>query len=252
MRMNSSSCLLKISVFFYFFIACLSAFSQSLIVGIPSIDVAEPHHVEVTHETQLNFWQNPTKWNSFNFACYGLGHGAELTTTLNNLSNEGSDNLALGLGAKKILPLATATNYWQSKIGVGGNVQYSTVRANVGIWAYAIYSARHPRTKTRITAGLNYGQSQTFGFRKQFQNGASTLEPNNLATFICGFEQPIYRNVSIIGDWYSGNHDLAAFIPAIQIDLGKNVLILGYKLPNSKEIGNQALIVEFMMSIPTK
>ena len=68
------------------------SFSQSLIVGIPSIDVAEPHHLEVTHETQLNFWERPAKWNSFNFACYGLGSNAELTTTLNNLSNDGSEN----------------------------------------------------------------------------------------------------------------------------------------------------------------
>ncbi len=228
------------------------AFSQSLIVGMPSIDVAEQHHVEVTHETQLNFWDKPKKWNSFNFACYGLGHQAELTTTLNNLSNEGSTNLALGVGLKKILPLVKGDNYWESKIGLGGNVQYSTIRRDFGIWTYGLYSVRHPKTKTRLTVGVNYGQSQTFGFRERTQNGGLIFEPNNLITFIGGLEQPIYRNVSLIGDWYSGSHDLAAFIPAIQIDIGKHVLILGYKLPNSKQSGNQAVIAEFMFSIPTK
>jgi len=238
-----------ILLIFFFFISDFT-FSQSLIVGMPSIDVAEPRHLEITHETQINLWEKPTKWNSFNFACYGLGHEAELTTTLNNLSNEGSSNLALGIGVKKILPLVRENNYWQSKVGLGGNIQYSTARGNAGIWTYAIYSLQHPKTKTRLTAGLNYGQSQTFGFRQRVENGVSILEPNNTTSFILGFEQPIYHNISLIGDWYSGNHDLAAFIPALQIDIKKHVLILGYKFPNSKENGNQAVIAEFMFSIP--
>jgi hypothetical protein len=55
-------------------------FAQSLIVGIPSADVAEKHHLEITHETQWNFWGQTSKWNSFNFACFGLGNGLEITS----------------------------------------------------------------------------------------------------------------------------------------------------------------------------
>jgi DNA-binding response OmpR family regulator len=44
----------------------------------------------------------------------------------------------------------------------------------------------------------------------------------------------------------------AAFIPAIQLDIKDHVIVLGYKLPNDPENSKQALIIEFMFSIPTK
>jgi hypothetical protein len=61
-----------------------------------------------------------------------------------------------------------------------------------------------------------------------------------------GFEQPISHRVSIIGDWFSGEHDLAAFIPALQVDVKKHVLIFGYKFPTAST-GDQALILECML-----
>jgi hypothetical protein len=66
-----------------------------------------------------------------------------------------------------------------------------------------------------------------------------------------GFEQPLTKHISLIGDWFSGTHDLAAFIPAMQIDIKKHVLIFGYKFPNPNT-GSHAFILEFMVSIPTK
>jgi hypothetical protein len=233
-------------------IVCLSissSYAQSLIVGIPSVDVAEKNHLEITHETQWNFWQKPQKWNSFNFACFGIGHNTELTATFNNLTNGVSDNLAVGLGAKKVFEIKKESP-WEPKIAVGANALYSTVRKDFGIWAYGLSSIRIPKTKTRLTAGVNYGQSQTFGFINV--DGQINPRPQNLVTFIGGFEQPITKHISIIGDWYSGTHDLAAFIPAIQFDVKKHVIIVGYKIPNNQMSGNQALILECMFSIPTK
>jgi hypothetical protein len=69
---------------------------------------------------------------------------------------------------------------------------------------------------------------------------------------LIGFEQPLTKHLSLIADWYSGTHALAAVIPAFQYDIGHNVLILGYKIANNIESGNNALIVEFMINIPTK
>jgi hypothetical protein len=246
--MNFKSIFIK-SVIVLFLIES-KVYSQSLIVGIPSVDVAEKHHLEVTHETQWKFWGEEKKWNSFNFACFGIGNNTELTATFNNLTNGVSDNLAVGLGAKKVFELKKENNIWETKLAIGGNVLYSTVRQNFGIWTYGLGSFRIPSTKTRITGGMNYGQSQTFGFLQV--EGQLNPKPQNLATFIGGFEQPITKHVSIIGDWYSGTHDLAAFIPAIQFDVKKHVLILGYKFPNNRLSGNQALIIECMFSIPTK
>jgi hypothetical protein len=229
-----------------------SSFGQSLIVGMPSADVAEKHHLELTHETQWNFWKNPQKWNSFNFICYGLGGGLELTSTLNNIDNDGSQNLAIGLGAKKVFDLAGHSDKYERKFIFGGNGLYSTTKNNTGIWTYGLLSMRMPSAKTRFTGGFSYGNSQTFGFTTKYENGRMMSSPNNKFVFMGGIEQPISKDISLICDWYSGTHDLAAFIPAAQFDFGHNVLILAYKIPNNIESGNQALIIEFMISLPTK
>ena len=242
--------LVTVKIVVLLFITKINLLSQSLIVGIPSVDVAEKHYIEITHETQWKFWGDPKKWNSFNFACIGIGNNAELTATFNNLTNGVSDNLAVGLGAKKVFELKKTNNVWESKVAVGGNLLYSTVRQNFGVWTYGLGSFRIPTTKTRFTGGLNYGQSQTFGFL-ELENGMPP-KPQNLVTFLGGIEQPITKHISIIGDWYSGTHDLASFIPAIQIDIKKHVIILGYKFPNNQLSGNQAVIIECMFSIPTK
>ena len=241
---------LLLNALFIGYVGISTIFSQSLIVGIPSVDVAEKHHIEITHETQWKFWGEPKKWNSFNFACIGIGNNAELTATFNNLTNGVSDNLALGLGVKKVFELKKENNVWETKLAIGGNVLYSTVRQNFGMWTYGLASFRIPSTKTRFTGGLNYGQSQTFGFLES-ENGMPP-KPQNLVTFLGGIEQPITKHISLIGDWYSGTHDLASFIPAIQIDVKKHVIILGYKFPNNRLSGNQAIILECMFSIPTK
>jgi hypothetical protein len=117
--------------------------AQSLIVGIPSADVAEQHHLEITHESQLNFWEGELKWNSFNFACYGIGHNMELTAALNNLNNDGSSNLAVGIGAKKVLPFPIKYNgIKEIKLTVGSNLLYSINKEELGVWAYGHASAR--------------------------------------------------------------------------------------------------------------
>jgi hypothetical protein len=227
-------------------------FAQSLIVGMPSADVAEKGHLEITHETQWNFWQSPQKWNSFNFACYGLGKGVELTSTVNNINNDGSQNLAIGVGAKKVFNLKNTTDPFERKLIIGGNILYSTQNRNIGQWTYGLLSSRVPSTKTRFTGGFSYGNSQTFGFTTRTEGLNTIITPNNRFVVLAGIEQPLFNNVSFICDWYSGSHDLAATIPALQIDLGHHVLIFGYKIPNNKQSGNQALIIEAMISIPTR
>ena len=137
-----------LNVIFILLLSILKTFSQSLIVGIPSADIAEKNHLEFTHETQSNFWDKPNKWNSFNFMCYGIGKNSEITLTLNNLDNESSKNLALGFGAKKVLNIFNNNSSWEKKIILGTNILYSTHRNNFGIWSYGLFSIRVPKTKT--------------------------------------------------------------------------------------------------------
>lgn len=233
-------------------IICLKAYSQSLIVGIPSADITPLHNLEFTHETQYNFWNKPSKWNSFNFMCYGIGNNAELTLTLNNLDNEMSKNLAAGFGAKKVFNIFKKKPNLEHKLIFGSNILYSTQRTNFGIWSYGLYSLRLPKTKTRLTGGISYGTSHTYGFRSKLVNNVEIQSPNNIGAILLGFEQPLSKNLSFIADWYSGTHALASVIPALQYDIGHNVIIVGYKIANNRQSGSNALILEFMINIPTK
>lgn len=226
---------------------------QSLIVGIPSADVAELHHLEVTHESQFGLSNQKLKWNSFNFACYGLKNHLELVLTYNNLSNQSNANPVFGGGFKKVFPiLKLGGEKWESKFIFGGNALYSFQRNDFGGWTYAMGSFRIPKTKTRFTGGITYGNEHQFGFRKEWILGAEMYVPQRSFQLMGGFEQPLGHGFSFIGDWISGNHDLACFIPAIQYDFGHNVAIIGYKLPNSGSETGRALILELMFAIPSK
>jgi hypothetical protein len=113
---------------------------------------------------------------------------------------------------------------------------------------------RIPQLKTRLTGGISYGTSQIYGYRTKIIDNVKiqTQTPNNIGTVLLGFEQPLTKHFSVIADWYSGTHALAAVISAIQCEIGHSVLILGYKIANNKESGSNALIFELMINIPTK
>jgi hypothetical protein len=89
-----------------FFLLPFFSRSQSLIVGIPSADVAPKGELELTHESQFYTEGNPRKWNSFNILCYGLGNHGEITTTIKNLNNLDNNKLALGIGLKRYFLLS--------------------------------------------------------------------------------------------------------------------------------------------------
>lgn len=89
-----------------FLASITSSFSQSLIAGIPSADVAPEKKFMFTHESQLNTWSyDKVKWNSFNFLCYGAAKNLEVTVSFSNLSNSPVAQESIGTGFKKIFDL---------------------------------------------------------------------------------------------------------------------------------------------------
>ncbi|MFY7949079.1 MAG: hypothetical protein ACOVRP_07690, partial [Gemmatimonas sp.] len=102
-------------------------------------------------------------------------------------------------------------------------------------WIFSSGSVRLPQLQTRLTAGPTYGTPQLFGKEK--------------LGMMAGIEQPLggvfRRRVSLVADWYSGRHDLAAAIPAIQFNLPREwIFITGYKLPNRGAATERALVLE--------
>ncbi len=227
-------------------------YAQSLIVGIPSADVVHKNHIEFTHETQTNFWEKKDiKWNSFNFVTLGLGANSEVTFSANNLNNDNSKDLALGLGVKKIFPFLKKYEKWEFKWTIGGNVLSFANRFDVGHWAYSHLSMRLPKSQTRFTGGISHGTAQVFGYKSLLINDQIITTPYEPWSMIAGIEQPITKNVSIIADWYSGTHSLGMLIPAVQVNWKNNIFIVGYKIPNDPNDYN-ALVLEWMLDIPLK
>ncbi len=240
-----------------FLIILLTFFSftskaQSLIAGIPSAEVVHKGHLEYTHESQVNFWTTPnqTKWASFNFLCYGIGNGVEIAASVINLSNKNMNNFSAGIGFKKVhqfFKKDSILSKWETKLTFGQNTFFSLQRPEVGGWVYSHASIRLPHLKTRLTYGASYGSPLFFDVAWTEENGILTRKNDAIFCALAGIEQPITKNFSLIADWYSGNHGIAALITAAQVNIGHQTFIVGYKNLNTTPIEQGAIILEAMI-----
>lgn len=208
-----------------------NAAGQSVVVSVPSTDVAREGHVMLAHESQLNTWTyDKPYWNSFTFGTYGVAKNVELAATLYGLSSPGSGRLTLAVGYKHRVPLAPRS-VWEPTVAFGPMLPVSLSGDGVGIWYYAAASVRLPVLQTRFTAGPSYGSRQIFG--------APT------ASILAGIEQPVIGSFSVIADWFSGSHELGALVPALQWSGPRGfIVIAGVKIPNSSRAGPVAGLVE--------
>ncbi|MBL8211497.1 MAG: hypothetical protein JNK87_12325 [Bryobacterales bacterium] len=212
------------------FLSVWPAACQSLIVGIPSADVAPKGEFALAHETQFNRFQSGTYWNSFTFATYGIGRYTELATSLYGVSYPGSGNRAIGFGTKTSVPLRPGSR-WEPKASGGFMIPMSLNGAGTGYWFYGNASLRIPGPRTRITVGPSYGTRQIFGRRTY-----STM---------VGIEQPVTRRWSVVSDWFSGTNDLGAAIFALSWQKDRRTLIIfGYKVANNARSGRPAFMIE--------
>jgi hypothetical protein len=103
-------------------------------------------------------------------------------------------------------------------------------------------SLRIPSLQTRLTGGFCYGSQHNFGYRLIRTDVHQIPVKQNLTSFcfIGGIEQPLFGGWSVIADWYSGMHNLADFILAMQYRLGHQVFIAGCKFPNLGSGGQEA------------
>jgi hypothetical protein len=250
MKLSKLTIITLLAAFCLVFQANIST-AQSLLVGIPSATVAHKGHFEITHESQVNRWsQDKFKWNSFSFLCYGVSKKLELTTSLSNLNNQGYQNVTTGAGFKFVQPLVDSSSSlkaWEPKWVLGSNALYSLSRNTLGGWVYSMGSIRLPKVRTRLTGGVSYATSELYGHRYRFMQETQMLSVNPVrkATLLCGVEQPITKHFSVIADYFSGSHDLAALIMAVQYETENNVFILGYKLPNETQ-ETDAIVIEVM------
>lgn len=209
--------------------------AQSLIVGIPNAETTPRGRFALTHESQALLFKQPVAWNSFSFITYGVSDHVEASLSLTGLSAPRSGELSLGAGLKWVVPiLEHRLPAWELRATVGASALFSLDRRSVGGWGYAHGSFRIPRLHTRITAGVSYGSEELFGYGQ-----------TPIAAMV-GVEQPITDWFWIVADWYSGNHALGAFIPAVQFNIGDVAIITGYKRDNDRTRPSDAIIFEMM------
>ncbi len=220
----------------FVFIGSINA--QSLIVGIPSADVAAKGELAIAHETQWNRFQTGPYWNSFSFATYGIGNHTEIAASLYGVSRPASQNASLGVGFKTSVPWKQrAARKWELKTSIGAMLPISLEGKGTGYWVYSNASIRIPRARTRLTAGPSLGTRQVFG------------QPRRTYSTMLGIEQPISRKWALISDWFSGTNDLGAAILAMQYQPDRKTLIIfGYKVANNAASGKPAFMIEVSRS----
>lgn len=223
--------------------------AQSLILGIPNADVAHKGVLEITHESQIGFTR-PASWNSFNILTYGLNARTELTANLINLDESFLPGATFAAGAKYVLPLSS--DAWEWKLTAGTNLGYAP-RIDYerwGVFSYSHASTRLKGLKTRLTGGLSYGTPHFFGFRYRAVAGESRLRREQAARLsaMAGAEQPLTKHLSLVADWFSGNHAQGALIAGFQYDWGPQALLVAYKRANG-DAAKDALVLEAVFDI---
>ena len=189
-----------------------TALGKSLIVGIPSADVAKWGQLEYTHKSQWGKGRAPGNLNcdSFIFFTFGVASQTEQAVWLINLGLPGRENVALGVGYKTISPLnGEDADLFHERTLTPGQMVYVAVGPD--------------RNITRDRAGLN----------ALLEPGTHHI-PLSLSTFIGGLEQPLTRRVSLVADRISAQHEPAALITGVPLNIGPKVMILAYKRANDQ------------------
>lgn len=216
------------------YIFSVNAYAQQAIVNMPSADITPEGKHFLMHETQVRP-NNPGRyWYATNFYCYGLGSNTELAITTYNTGTPVAPNENIGIGFKKAIPLFEDRYAEREiKLTVGQMLTYNLRNGGMGSFTYAHTSFRLPKTGTRLTGGVSAGTEALF--------------KKNTVHFITGVEHPLIdKKLYVIGEWFSGQHDFGAFTPGILYHPTKNqVVVVGYKIPNSKENGRSGFVVEY-------
>jgi hypothetical protein len=213
-------------------VACNPALSQQTIFNVPSPDTLPRGKVFIQHESQFRAWNPDRFWLGTEYLAIGAGANTEIDATLFNLRAPNAGSPVLAVGFKKGFPVCAER--WPSrefKLIVGQMLPITLGDGGVGNWSYATISGRLPRLKTRISGGYSTGTRQLFG--------------RTTAGFIGTYEQPMTKNFSLIGDWYSGTHANGLFIPGFSYAFPKQVTLYGgYQIPNNKASGRSGFVIE--------
>jgi hypothetical protein len=215
------------------FCFCLdSAHAQQTIFNVPSADLTDKGSIYLEHESQFRTWEPGRYWFGTDYFAVGAGYDTEVDVTLYNTSVPASGNISAGVGFRSVFPLLKTTHKsTELKWTVGSQALISFEGRGTGYWAYSHLSGRLPKLNTRLTSGISAGTRQLFG--------------ENTVHFISGVEQPLTKTLSLMADWYSGNHSAGYLTAGGSISLHKNFTVFaGCQRPNTSRVGRPGLTLE--------
>lgn len=219
------------------------ASSQQTVINAPSVDQTPTGRVFALHESQIRAWADTSYWQTTHFVTYGVTRHLELAVTAYNIGTPLKRLATLGVGWKgavEIPGLSARARTWEPKVGAGQMVAIPLRGERLGMWSYLQTSARVPRLRTRLMAGVSDGPPAMFG-------KATTH-------FMGSFEQPLaalpralgraLHDVTLLGEWWAGQHEFADFVPGFNWHRGKTVVIVGYKLANAPGTRGDGIVFE--------
>jgi len=198
----------------------------------------------VQNEGQFRPWAPGAFYLGTQYQALGIGYNTEIDMTLFNITAPKSGTLTLGVGAKSAIPLFRERFKARDlKLVVGELVPIALDRfqgvGGVGNWSYASVSGRLPWSNTRWQGGVSTGTRQIFG--------------RTNVCFIGGWEQPVTKRLSLIGDWFSGRHSLGLLIPGFSFAFPRDyTLYCGFQIPNFPENGRTGFVVEIAKVLPIR
>lgn len=214
--------------------ACSPAWAQQAIVNVPSADITPKGKNFFMHEAQVRTWGPQNFYSGTSFYCYGVGKSTEIAVTNYNLSTTAGANLATAVGFKSA-PQFFKKNHdeLEVKLTVGQMAVMNHRGLGLGSFSYAHGSMKLPEIETRVTFG-GYGATRQ-------------LLERNAGGVLAGIEHPLFHHkVVLLGEWFSGRHDFGAAIAGVLVHLPKKqLLVAGYKFPNSGDRSKQALVFEY-------
>lgn len=206
--------------------------AQQTIFNVPSAEVTPKGHIYLEPEFQFRPWEPGRNMLNTEYFIIGAGHNTEFGMLLYNVSAPVSHNIILAPGFKSSIPLFPKKLSSLELKAIGGTEILASVQGGgAGNWSFAEFSGRIPKLKTRLTGGISVGTKVLFG--------------RTAVSFIGGYEQPVTKNFSLQGDWFSGTHNNGFFIPGFAYAFPKNIsLYAGFQIPNNSRCGKSGFVIE--------
>lgn len=199
-------------------------------------------------------WGGEQFWQTTNFVTYGVTRRFEAAVTVYNVGRPFKRTANVGVGWKTAQPLADvfpgwaarrpALARWAPTLGAGQMLPVSLRGEGAGLWSYAQGAARVPGLGLRVMAGVSNGPPTLFAKYTTHLITSYELPLTGPGRRLGGRAGDVVGHMALLGEWWSGRHDLADFVPGVNFHTKSLVAIVGYKLGNTPGTRGDGLILE--------